>query len=322
MSVDLLKLLYKTSAYKTLEREMKNPSHTYLLISEDEDIIPVFFHELAIMLLCNQGFCRKCATCKKILSDTHADVHYITKEKGLSSKDVSELIMEAYTVSVEGGKKLFFFYDFGSLSPIVQNKLLKTLEEPPKNAIFFLAAKGESSVLNTVKSRAKKVYVDLFSQDTIYLALKEEEISDEAAEISAKASGGLISKALKTAFDEKFLTLYKESVNILLTLKKSGDIAEFFNNVCFTKDNIDETLDIFQLIMREILKMLLENGKSNVFLSEEIQALSQDFSKEAASYIIGLCVKMLKEIKFNVRIPVVVEQFLFNILEAKYKWQK
>lgn len=322
MSVDLLKLVFETSAYKTLSREMKNPSHTYLLISEDEDIIPVIFRELAMMLLCKEASCKICPTCKKILSDQHADVHYITKEKGLSSKDVSELIMEAYTVSVEGGKKLFFFYDFGSLSPIVQNKLLKTLEEPPENAIFFLNTKGEASVLSTVKSRAKKIYIDLFSEDKIYLALKEEGISDDAAKISAKASGGLITKALKTAFDDKFLTLYKQAIEILLTLKKSGDIAGFFNKNCFLRDNIQETLEIFQLIMREVLIISVKNGKGDVYMNEEIQTLSLDFSVEAATYIIGLCVKMLKELKFNVRIPVVVEQLLFNILEAKYKWQK
>lgn len=322
MSVDLLKPVKETSAYKTLEREMRNPSHTYLLLSEDEDIIPVLSSLIAMWLLCDNNSCKECPTCKKILAGIHSDVHYITKEKGLSAKDVTELIMQSYTVSVEGGKKLFFFYDFGALSPIVQNKLLKTLEEPPENSIFILFAKGEASVLNTVKSRAKKVYIDLFSEDAIYLALTEGGISDSEAKIAAKASGGLITKAVKIASDERFLKLYEEAVKILLTLKKSSDIAGFFNNECFTKDNIEETLEIFQLIMRDVLLVLVGKERNNEYMNDEITALSNDFSKEAASYTISLAVKMLKELNFNVRTPVVVEQFLFKILEAKYKWQK
>ena len=39
-----------------------------------------------------------------------------------------------------------------TFSPLVQNKLLKVIEEPPKNKEFILITESKSTVLNTIKS--------------------------------------------------------------------------------------------------------------------------------------------------------------------------
>lgn len=322
MSIDYVRLIQETSAYKTLLKEMKKPSHAYLIISEDEELIPPLFEMLAIDLFCAHNGCFECPECKKILSRQHPDIRYISAARGLNAKEVGELIMQAYTASVEGKEKLFFFEDFGALDPRVQNKLLKTLEEPPENSVFFLASKGESGVLNTVKSRAKKLYIDLFSEETLIEALTHDNITLKKAKIAASSAGGLITKARKTAEDERFLRLYDEALEILFNLKRSSDIARFFNSECFEKDNLAEALEIFQLIFRDIMLFTTGKGRKSVYKAEEMQTLSEEFSTEAAASLVGQTVKLMKELYFNVRVPVVAEELLFNILEAKHKWQK
>lgn len=52
-----------------------------------------------------------------------------------------------------------------------QNKLLKTLEEPPKDVTIFLGVANEASMLDTIKSRARAVAIDVFDEDVVYNAL-------------------------------------------------------------------------------------------------------------------------------------------------------
>ena len=57
-----------------------------------------------------------------------------------------------------------------------QNKLLKTLEEPPKNVHILLGATSEYPLLATLKSRVKKLEIPPFDNQTIYKALGQFDI--------------------------------------------------------------------------------------------------------------------------------------------------
>ena len=74
----------------------------------------------------------------------------ILKEDNFLVEDAQLAIEKAYMTSEEisvivlGGK---FF------SPVVQNKLLKIIEEPPRNKIFILITPSKSTILATIRSR-------------------------------------------------------------------------------------------------------------------------------------------------------------------------
>ena len=77
-------------------------------------------------------------------------VKIIEEDKSFSVEDAKIAIEKAYMASEEItvivlGAKIF--------SPIVQNKLLKVIEEPPKNTEFILVTYSKSTILDTIKSR-------------------------------------------------------------------------------------------------------------------------------------------------------------------------
>lgn len=77
-------------------------------------------------------------------------IKIIEEDKAFSVMDAQYAIEKAYMASEETqvillGAKLF--------SPIVQNKLLKVIEEPPKNKIFILLTHSKSTILDTIRSR-------------------------------------------------------------------------------------------------------------------------------------------------------------------------
>jgi len=78
-------------------------------------------------------------------------VHRIVTEKEIFSVTDAKLAIEkAYMASEE---ITIIILAAKSFSPLIQNKLLKVIEEPPKNKEFILIAESKSTILATIKSR-------------------------------------------------------------------------------------------------------------------------------------------------------------------------
>lgn len=117
--------------------------------------------ELAAGVLCRSpenGYpCNKCNGCKKAFSGIHPDMFRVVPEDGkklLSVKTVRETCLSRlYAAPTEGENKVFLFPDCDNLSVVVQNALLKSVEEPPDDTMFILCAQGREGLLTTVISR-------------------------------------------------------------------------------------------------------------------------------------------------------------------------
>jgi len=74
----------------------------------------------------------------------------IIKEDTFLVEDAKLAIEKAYMASEETTVIILAAKTF---SPIVQNKLLKVIEEPPKNKEFILLTQSKSTILGTIRSR-------------------------------------------------------------------------------------------------------------------------------------------------------------------------
>jgi DNA polymerase-3 subunit delta' len=77
-------------------------------------------------------------------------VKIVEEERAFSVDDAKQVIAKAYMASEEMTVILLAAKIF---SPIVQNKLLKIIEEPPKNKAFILLTQSKATILDTIKSR-------------------------------------------------------------------------------------------------------------------------------------------------------------------------
>ena len=98
-------------------------------------------------------------------------IKIIEEDKAFSVDDAKVVIAKAYMASEETtviilGAKVF--------SPVVQNKLLKIIEEPPKNKVFILITQSKSTILATIKSRLPIVVLsDDKEEDTLGIDIKQ-----------------------------------------------------------------------------------------------------------------------------------------------------
>ena len=90
-----------------------------------------------------------------------------------------------------------------SLSLIVaigaQNAFLKTLEEPPPNTTFVLVATREDRLLETVRSRCRRIEFTLVPLGEIEAALLGRGVEAERARLLARLAGGRPERALGLA---------------------------------------------------------------------------------------------------------------------------
>ncbi|MFK5975291.1 MAG: DNA polymerase III subunit delta' [Sulfurovum sp.] len=91
------------------------------------------------------------STIKKLESlITNESIIQIIKEDNFLVEDAKLAIEKAYIASEN---KTIIILSGKSFSDVVQNKLLKVIEEPPKNKEFILITPNRATILDTIRSR-------------------------------------------------------------------------------------------------------------------------------------------------------------------------
>jgi replication-associated recombination protein RarA len=98
----------------------------------------------------------------KIIASTLGAI-YTTS--GIKVDDIREVISTAYAVRE---KTVYHIKDADNMRPEAKNAMLKITEEPPENAYFVMTVQNDSSLLDTIKSRAYVLNIEPYSsQDLI-----------------------------------------------------------------------------------------------------------------------------------------------------------
>lgn len=134
--------------------------------------------ELANAVLCsnlqNGSPCLKCSDCIKVKANSHPDIINVFPEKdkkNVSKEQIDKLVTGTlYLAPNEAVNKVYIFPDANSLSPIIQNALLKSIEEPPEFVMFIFLCEQREKMLTTIISRC----VEFHLGDTLSAKTKTE----------------------------------------------------------------------------------------------------------------------------------------------------
>jgi len=156
------------------------------------------------------------------LQTTERIVKILEEDKAFSVDDAKKAIEKAYMASEETtviilGAKTF--------SPIVQNKLLKVIEEPPKNKEFILITQSKATILGTIRSRLpvmvrsevkeeEELGLDMLqlSLGTVYEFVQTHKRTDaKAMKLIVESISKEAMRSQKYDLDEKTLTLFSNA---------------------------------------------------------------------------------------------------------------
>ena len=189
--------------------------------------------------------------------------------------------------------------------------------------LYFLLASKEHGLIPTMQSRAQKIYLDLLTSEQITKELIEEGIERNEAVSAAAVSSGSLEKARKLCTDEKYKSIFNDTFNMCLNLKKSFDVPEFVYSDLFTQENIGITLDFLEVILGDVLKIInnQEQKFSIIGRDFDLHEIAKTFSNTSLVVTFDLIEKARKDLIVNVSSTSLAETILLGMLEAKYKWK-
>lgn len=258
-------------------------------------------------------FDEKSAEFQKILNGIDLDIKVYPKNgEKLLVGDSNEIVSETYVKPVNFPNKIFVINNFDVSTEEAQNKLLKVLEEPPKNVFFLISAKSEEKVLATIKSRCDKIKINPLSQEEIA------KISQD--KLAVVLGGGYIAKTLELEKKDNLKILANFAVSLFTELKTSKQVLKFSKRFIELKDDLNLILQIVSFAIEDILKIKCESENLCRLLPyfDDLKDVEPEFSVEALCEITKLISNLLEKIEFNANLTVAIDNFLLKILEVKF----
>lgn len=306
------KVIRNTNAYKIIYGEKKRGelSHAYLIVCPDGVMLKTYIKLFASLIMCeNDGACGECRPCRLIDKEAYADCDFYPKDGDkIKTADIDDLVSKTIIRPIESDIRMFALVGAENMTAEAQNKILKTLEEPPRNVCILIGATSDNALLPTVKSRVKRLDVPPFSDGEIRRALGDEYPDKAKLESAIALGGGKIGSVIKAYTDgnaEKMQTFCRE---VLFSMRSSKDVAKYSSKI--NKDNIK---DFISILKSEVANLLVKDNRKAGdygYVTGALIAISDMLSeKERALY-------------YNANAVMVADSVLLAILGEKYKWQK
>lgn len=296
-------------------------SHCYMLCTPDDFILDEFSYQVAKHIFCmgNNSPCNECVNCLKVNHGNMVDLKvYPTTDKTLTVEDITNVVSDCYIKPIENEYKVYILKSFDLCTVQAQNKILKTLEEAPKNVIFILTATNPSMVLATISSRAKKIDIGLLDNQIIAEYLKNAKC--ENPELIASMSDGNLSTALKLAKNKDAENIVNLCFDMLLNLNASSDVLKYGSKILVYKKDIHFFLNTLISVLRDVSRNDAEiNFKAK---SKYIEALSSRYSTKAINQIVKIILDMFERLEFNGNLNGLIDNLMLKILEVKFLCQK
>jgi len=239
-----LQVLKRALAHGTL-------AHAYLFSGESGIGKRMTARALAAAVNCRaaspDGGCGSCPTCRKVASGGHPDVHLLAADGNeIKIDQVREAQADLSLRPFEGNKKVLIVDGAEGLNAASANAFLKTLEEPPGDALIILITAMPQSLLPTIRSRCQEIVFQLLSRQTLAAALvRKRGLSEEDAWFVAALAQGSMGRGIemdveaeKTVRDE-VLTLWSGLGRI-----SPGEALHQAESYGKDRERLDRLLDI------------------------------------------------------------------------------
>ncbi|MEW6154310.1 MAG: DNA polymerase III subunit delta' [Actinomycetota bacterium] len=194
-------LVGQARAVNALRAAARAPVHAYLFVGPPGGGKRPAARAFAAAVMCPQGGCGQCETCRRVLADVHPDVVTVERDGAyISVGQAREIQRLAMRTPNEGHRKVLVLNDF-HLVREAGPTLLKVIEEPPPSTIFLVLADHLPPELVTIASRCVRIEFGRLSQHEIEAALVAEGVGPDRAAEAAEAAEGRLDRARILASD-------------------------------------------------------------------------------------------------------------------------
>ena len=311
--MEIAEIIKNQNFFKKLEE--KTLSNSLLFYCEDDKTSEVTLILTALMLnyktyaLMNENS----AEYKRVFNGADLDIKIYPKNKEkLLVSDSNEIVDEVFIKPTNKENKVFIIENIDLSTTEAQNKLLKVLEEPPKNVYFLISAKQADRVLPTIKSRCDKITIEKLSLGEIEKVCKNP--------LACMLCEGYVGRADELSKNSNLNEIVDFAVSLVCDLKNSAQVLRFSKRFQELKGDIDLILKIYSFCLEDMLKIKTEIKDyclMKMFLPK-IESVESEFSVQAICEILNLITFFRKKLEFNANLSVAIDNLLLKILEVKY----
>ncbi|WP_339024515.1 DNA polymerase III subunit gamma/tau [Spiroplasma endosymbiont of Agriotes lineatus] len=302
-----------------------NFSHAYLLCGPrgvgKTSIAKVFAKTINCLKIINGEACNECYICESFNNNSCLDLLEIDGASNNGIDEIRELKEKISLLPSLCKYKVYIIDEVHMLTISAFNALLKTLEEPPRHAIFILATTEVYKIPLTIVSRCQKFDFKLVNKNNLVqnliTVLQQEQIPYEkdGLEQIALLSSGSVRDSLNIleqviAYNREFVNL--ASVNMLFmipskaekiaflldiinnkTLKVLQTVNNFLqvgvdiNNLTIDLINICKEIIIFKITTNKELLMILDPDDSlpfSILTQEQLLKIIENYIEALNNY--------------------------------------
>lgn len=252
--------------------------------------------------------CCECDKCLEADAGSHPDIIFVEREADKSTIGVvpiRKMIEESLIKPFYNKHKVFIINEGDLLTIQAQNAFLKTIEEPPKYAVFIIVCTDTEILLETVRSRAVTVTFPPVSDETVINYITSKYPEETRLDFLVKYCAGIPKYADEIINRKNFDELRDEILNIIPRLLSNNkiyafDVSAFIEN---HKENVTEIYDIILMYLRDVLITMMGHSTdmANSDKAEKIYLLAQKYTPQTISSAIDEITVAKKMLMRNVK---------------------
>lgn len=260
-------------AVELLQRDLAQAHlrHAYLFTGPEGVGKRTLAAEFARALLCeaSPALCERhqpCRQCQRVLKGAHPDLLTVApiisgkrvRTEKIKIEPVRQLIYDLTLKPVMAGRRVARLHQFDAANVEAMNAFLKTLEEPPGNAVLLLTAESVEALLPTIVSRCEIIQLRPLPLATVREALITRwRVPPERAELLAHLSGGRLGWAVRAHVESEALDERAQKLDDLRALLQASRVERFAYADKLAKENsldrVQDTLEMWQGFWRDVL---------------------------------------------------------------------
>jgi len=290
--------------------------------------------------------CGTCAACRKAAHGNHPDFLIVTRlpkkdkraEAGTDEADeddgdsapgskggelrsfivvqqIRELNRHAAHAPHEAPRRVFVIDPADRMKTEAQNALLKTLEEPPGQAVIVLVASRPHVLLPTVRSRCFQLGFGAMAPDALAVGLTARGIPPQEARARAGLAEGRPGRAialdLPAAAERRDLVLSALEA-LAASPRGAAELAVFSDRIVGENEtDLLEGLDLVTALLRDAARVASGRGAIlNNDVAPRVETLARALGAERATTIVALTDRLRADLRLNINKALLVETIL------------
>ena len=280
----------------------------------------------------NTGFplpCGICPNCHRILKDISADVLWTSNgdKATIGVEQIRQIRQNLYVTPNDSERKFYIIENAHTMTTQAQNALLLSLEEPPSFVTFLLLTEDPASLLETIRSRAPVIQMELFSPETVLEWVKKQKLpssvlsDNDRLTGAAMLCGGSLGQAMMLLTEDEAksepLRMRALALRILegiFKIRTSELLGVMNGEMPGNRESAVMVFTMMQSALRDLIAAKRRADVSGQFLlgTEDVCRYAGKYSLSRLLALYGCCQTALNRLEANGSIAPCVTGFLLS----------